>query len=265
MSPVFKKKSDIPDDRDERSGMLGNYDILRDKNLRTLHGRKKLQYIFDYYKLPLVILCIVLYIIGYSIHGHFTHKEVTLYTAFINVSAGETLTQTLSTDFLKSQGLSTSKNEVCVYSGLYLTDDENNPNHEYTYASRMKLLASIDGKLLDVVLMDKEAFDAFSQNGYLCDLDKLLSQESPDLYETLKPYLVTNTHILKDNTMDLYFDESLTYEAETEEYPMGLNLSQSAFIRKAGFDGTVYLGIIANSPRAETAVSYLEYLYENVE
>ena len=35
--------------------------FLRDENLRTLHGRKKVQYIWDYYKLPLAVLCIVLY------------------------------------------------------------------------------------------------------------------------------------------------------------------------------------------------------------
>lgn len=228
---------------------------------RTLHGKKKIQYIWDYYKLPLVIFCIFLYVIIYIVYGQLTQKNVTLYTALVNVTAGDELTSNLSDKFLESQNIKVSKNKVYLYSGLYLTDDESNAYHEYTYASRMKILASIDSEQLDVVLMNREAFDAFSQNGYLCDISKLLSQENPDLLNTLEPFLITNTAILEDNSLDLYFDDSTVYQAETEEYPMGLDLSQSPLIQEAGFDDTVYLGILANSPRKKSAVSYLEYLY----
>ena len=147
-----------------------------------------------------------------------------------------------------------------LYTGLYLTDDETNPYHEYTYASSMKILASIDGKQLDVVLMNKEAFDAFSQNGYLCDLEELLSSEDVDLYNRLKPHLVTNTVILEDNSTDLQLDPSITYQAVTEEHPFGLDLSQTSMISDAGFSDIVYLGIIANSPRTEEAIDYVRYL-----
>ena len=69
--------------------------FLRDENLRTLHGRKKVQYIWDYYKLPLAVLCIVLYAAGYMLYGRITHKDTVLYTALVNVAAGEDLTQEL--------------------------------------------------------------------------------------------------------------------------------------------------------------------------
>ena len=62
------------------------------ETFKALDGRQKLQYIWDYYKLPLAVLCIFLYIIGYSLYGHFTHKETLLCTALVNVSAGEALT-----------------------------------------------------------------------------------------------------------------------------------------------------------------------------
>ena len=230
------------------------------EKLKTLHGPQKIRYIWDYYKLPIVVLCILLYIIGYSLYGHFTHKEKILYTALVNVSASDSLTEQLSTGFLDSLDQDTSKTTMQLYTGLYLTDDETNPYHEYTYASRMKILASIDGKQLDVVLMNKEAFDAFSQNGYLCDLEELLSSEDVDLYNRLKPHLVTNTVILEDNSTDLQLDPSITYQAVTEEHPFGLDLSQTSMISDAGFSDIVYLGIIANSPRTEEAIDYVRYL-----
>lgn len=222
--------------------------------------RKEIQYIWDYYKFPLVVLCIFLYIIGYFLYGHFTRKDTILYTALVNVSASESLTQQLSTDFIPYIKEDSSKKELQLYTGLYLTDDENNPNHEYTYASRMKILASIDGEQLDVVLMNKESFDAFSQNGYLYNLEALLSNECPALYEKWKPYLVTNTIILEDNSTDVQLDPSISYQAVTEEAPTGLSISQTGLLHDANFSDTVYLGIVANTPRADTAVQYIQYL-----
>lgn len=233
----------------------------KNKNFKALKGWKKLQYIADYYKFPLVLLCIFLYIIGYALHGHFTHKDTVLYTALVNVNAGESLTNSLNRNFLEHMNLNASKNKLELYTGLYLTDDEANPYHEYTYASRMKIQAVIDGELLDVVLMNREAFDAFSQNGYLCDLDSLLKQEHPTLYERIRSDLTANIIILEDNAADIIFDPSIPYEAVTEEYFYGVDLSRADLIRQAGFEDTVYMGIIANSPRKEMAIEYLQYLF----
>ena len=55
-------------------------------------------------------------------------------------------------------------------------------------------------------------------------------------------------------------DDSITYTAVTEEANFGLDLSETALIRQAGFEETVYLGIIANSPREDTVMAYLQYL-----
>lgn len=200
-------------------------------SIAQLHGWKKLQYIWDYYKLPLALLCLVLYAAGYLLYGHFTHKEVRLYAAFVNVAPSERLTSALSDEFLDAQNMDTAKNEFHLYKALHLTNDEANPYHEYTHASRMKILAAIDAEQLDVVLMDQEAFEAFSQNGYLCNLEEILSP-----------------------------DDSIPYTALAKEHPTGIALTQFPLIEQAGFDGTVYLGIIANSPRKETAVEYIRYL-----
>lgn len=245
-----------------RISLKNKSDFLEKKHVfNQLHGKAKLRYIWDYYKFPLVILCIVLYVIGYTIYGHYTQKTTILSVAFVNVAPSEALTEQLGNGFLTAQQINSKKNEVRLYTGLYLTDNEDDPNHEYTYASRMKILGAIDGEALDVVLMNKEAFDAFSQNGYLCDLKVLLSQNDNELYQELSPFLQTNTVILKDNSIDMLFDDSITYSAQTEEYPMGLDISQFSCIKDAHLNGTIYLGVIANSPHAAEGVEYVRYLY----
>lgn len=231
------------------------------KTLQNLHGKKKLQYIWDYFKLPLIVSGIFLYVLIYVLYRHFTYKTPVLYTALVNVSAGESLTTQLSTDFLNATGADVSHNTLQLYQNLYLTDDENNPYHEYTYASRLKILSAIDDEQLDVVLMDRETFDAFSQNGYLCNIETLLSDSDVSFYEAVKPYITDNIYIEEDNAFELQFDPSLSYNAVTKEYPMGLDFSQAELIKQAGFDSNIYIGIIDNSPRKDTALTYLRYLF----
>lgn len=234
---------------------------LQDKNLKTLKGKAKLQYIWDYYKLPLVIVTILLYVIFYILYNHFTEKERVLYTALVNVNAGETLIKGLHNDFLDYLNLNPSQNQLELYTGLYLTDDDQNAYYQYTYASRIKILAMIDGELLDVVLMNREAFDAFSQNGYLYDLAEFLPQTDVSLYESIKSDLTANLVILEDNAIEHQLDTSLPYEAVTEEHYYGIDLSRTQLIRNAGFAEPVYLGIIANSPRTDNAIAYIKYLF----
>ena len=235
--------------------------LVRNENLKTLNGKKRIQYIWDYYKLPLALFGILLYILVYVSYNHFTHKDTILYAALVNVNAGADLTEGLSDDFIKYLNLDSSKNKLELYTGLYLTDNELNAYHQYSYASRMKILALIDGELLDIVLMNREAFDAFSQNGYLCDLDAFLLQEDSVLYDTLEQELAANITVLEDNSIELQLDSSIAYQAITEEHYYGIDLSHTDLIRDAGFEETVYLGILANSPRRDSAVSYLKYLF----
>ncbi len=228
---------------------------------KTLHGKEKLQYIFDYYKLPIVITLILIYIIVSILYGFFTHKEPILYLGFVNVNPSQTLTSQLTESYLKySQQPS---KELELYTGLYLTDDPKNPYLEYTYASQMKIIASVEKKTFDIVFMNQEAFDAFSQSGYLCDLEQLLKQSSLSLYNELSPYLVDNLIILEDNALEVSLDDSIPYQAKTEIHPYGLNLSQKEVLSFADFNDTVYLGIISNSPRKDSALDYITYIFQH--
>ena len=44
--------------------------VEREK-LKSLHGLKKIQYIWDYYKLPILVACVILYILGYGIRSRY--------------------------------------------------------------------------------------------------------------------------------------------------------------------------------------------------
>ena len=229
----------------------------------TISG--KIRYLWDYYKLPFVIALILLYIAGFSIKGYLTRTDPVLYTAMVNVAVSQELEQDLFDDFLMDMGVDPEKHPLQLYKNIYLTDNSSSEVFEYVYASQMKILGAIEAKELDVVFMDKEAFDAFAQNGFLYDLDLLLAEsknDHPGLSDIIAHDLVSNMEIKEDNAKEIALDPSVEYHSVTAEYAMGIDLSSSPFFQNSGFTESVYLGILNNTPRKENVLDYLEYLYQ---
>ena len=139
--------------------------------LRSLHGRKKWEHIWAYYKLPIAIILIVVYILGYTAYRHVTKKEDVLYLGLVNITAGSDLTEQLTTGFAEAQGL-TKKQQVDLLSGLLLSESDR-AEEQYVYASEMKLLGAVSAQRLDVVLMDEYARDRLLADDYFLDLRTL--------------------------------------------------------------------------------------------
>ena len=147
------------------------------------------------------------------------------------------------------------------YTGLYLSDSPAAENHQYSYASRLKVLAAVNAKQLDVVWMNREAYDIFSQSGYLLDLSEFLSQNSPELYPDLAPYLIENDVILEDNAIAYTLNEADSYTSVTEKAVNAMEITDFHMVSDAGFPDSVYLGVIANSQRRSSDLDYIKYLY----
>ena len=224
---------------------------------RNLRGTAKLRYIWDYYKLPLFFLCLCVYITGYLIWRNVSVEHPQLYLALVNLEAGETLDRQLTEGFIDYLRPEEKNSVVKAMRNLALTENLQEVDGAYVYASQMKILAAIDNRQLDVVLMNKEAFDAFSQNGLLANLDRFA--EEHDL-KHLESCFVENIEILSDNATEVLTDPSVVYQAETDTYPMGIDVTEFPFIKQAGFPDLVYLGIIANTEHAENAASFVSYL-----
>lgn len=229
----------------------------RRDSFRRMNAADKADYIYTYYKLPIFLALIALWFVCSTVYRQITKKEVVLYSAHINVSVGEELERQLGEEFVSATGASPRRTEVYLYRGLYLSDDASTENHQYGYASRLKLLAAIEAKQLDVVLMNREAYDILSQNEYLLDLSGSLDDS---LYQLLKPHLSANTVILEDNAIEYNLNEADAYVAVTEEVVNGIDVSAFPAFFKARFPDTIYFGIIANSPRLPAVLQYIEYM-----
>lgn len=225
---------------------------------RAMNPAGKLEYIYTYYKWPILLGLIALLVLGSVAHRQLTKKEPAVYLALANVAVGEDLEAALTAGFLRDAGYDPARREVYLYKDLYLSDEADTLNHEYAYASRMKLMGAIQAWRLDAVIMNREAYDLLSQGGYLLDLAAPLSEPDP----ALLPLLTQNAVILSDNGIEYQLGEAETHEVVTEDVYNGVLLSALPRFRAAGFGEDVYFGVIANSPRTEAALQYLHYLTE---
>ena len=214
---------------------------------------EKADHIFTYHKWTILLVLLVLLIIGSTIHRQLTQKKPVLYLAVINVSLGEDVQKQLTQDFLTETGGDARKQEVYLYRDLYLSEDADTLNHEYAYASKVKLTGAISAGKLDLVLMNREAYDIFSRQGYLMELTSLS--------DPLSPYITENEVILSDNSVDYLLGNAEEEKVVTEAVPNSLAVSSLPLFRDAGFDGDLYLGVVSGSPRQEEADAYLRYVF----
>lgn len=222
------------------------------ESFRNMTPREKADYIFTYYKWYILLGLIALAVAGNFLWRQVTKKEPVVYLGMVNVTVGTDLEQAMTTDYLVAAGFNPRKNEVSVYTGMYLSEDASTENHEYAYASRLKVMASVNAQKLDVVLMNQEAYDLLSGSGYLLELAPLLGEDFPGLTE--------NQVVLEDNSIEYTLNEADELHIVTEGAWNGVEITDSPLFRDAGFDGAVYVGIIANTPRPEETVRYLQYL-----
>ena len=66
--------------------------------------------------------------------------------------------------------------------------------------------------------------------------------------------------MLSDNTLEVLLGEADQEQRLTDTVPNAIAVTSLAPFRNAGFDGELYLGVVANSERIEEALQYFGYL-----
>lgn len=227
----------------------------RREAFRRMTLPQKAEHIYTYFKWPIILGIAAVIILGSAVYRLATQRSVVVYTGLINVAAGADLEADLGDGYLAERGLDPRKNEVFFYRDLYLSEDPSAENHEFAYASRMKILATITGQELDLVLLNREAYDILSASGYLLDLSEQFADDP-----VLRPCLTANAVVLEDNSVDYNLGNDEEYWQVTEEAVNAIDVTALPLFAEAGFDDAVYLGIIGNTPRLVECIRYCEYL-----
>jgi len=218
---------------------------------RQMSAGQKAEYVFAYYKLPLVIGLVLVVALGTVAWRALTHKEPLLYLAYANVVPTPALDEALGAGYVQSRGANPRRSEVLCYRELYLTADAESANHQYAYASKLKLMAAIEAEQLDVALMNQEAYDLLSASGYLAALDADLAGN---------PLLRSNDVVLSSNAVEVELGEADQLDAEIVRQANALEVTDAALLQGFAPGERFYLGVIANTPRRAEALAYLAYV-----
>lgn len=225
--------------------------------LKAMTLSERLDHVFEYYKFPLALALIAVVALGSVLYYKLTRRDALLYVACANIAVGEDLDDAIGEGYVRAIGANPRRCEVRLYRNLYLSRDATVQNHEYAYASQLKVMAAMANGQLDVALMNQEAYDILSAGGYLMPLEGFLKGE---LSGRTAGRLVSNTVILSDNDIEHRLDESTPYRAETEEVANAILISAFPLFAQADFSGDVYLGVVGNSERTEAVLQYIDYL-----
>lgn len=232
-------------------------DRQRNRELfRQMSLKEKCSHIWMYYKAAFLLGAILLAILVSVIYTSVTRKEPVMYMAYTNIQMDDQTEQALWGDYLTDRGYDPEETEVSIYGSLYLANMPDPENFEQANGSYMKVMALIESKELDIILMNRESYDFCSANGYLLDLRELFSPEDSAVF----PYVVSNLVILEDNTLDYSLGMADAHIYVTDTVPNALDLSRLGWYQEAGYAEEVYLGIVLNTPRLDICADYFTYL-----
>lgn len=228
------------------------------ESLARMGPRQKIAYFLSYYAIHSVLLVLALVAAGSFAWHLASRKETVVAMALTNAAIGSDLESALREGFLAAEGLDPQKKEVELLKELYISNDPASENHEYAYASGLKLMAAINAKKLDLLLMNQESYDIISGSGYLIDLKGLIEGELS--CAKLIPCLAENQVILSDNSLEVALGEAEEASSVTESAFNAIKVSDLPIFKEAGFPSDLYLGVVANSTRIPAVLSYLAYL-----
>ncbi len=221
-------------------------DTLREERtkLKDMRFKDRLWYIWEYYKIPIagvVIVLFLIYSIGTAIYNN--RFDTALSCIILNSRpAGETNTVNDYFDQGFRQYLGLDKNsKFDVDYSMSLSFDESSMN-EFTYAELAKITAMVSSKELDVMIGKKDTIDHYGAMGGFADLKTLLPD---DVYDKVKDNIYT-----------------VTNQETGETAACGLFIGGTDFSEKTGLLlNEPILTVMSNSTHTDTCVELIRYIF----
>lgn len=208
---------------------------------RELTPKAKLQYIWDYYKLPIGGALLLLALLIGVIHHYMTYRDpvLTLTLVNCNVDVDEASIRSSFDDFMAENNYNPDKQEVAFNKSLFL--DMSNPQGA-TAQDLMSLDVMAGAQGVSAIFSDPDNFSGLAERSYFLDITDFLSNEAAEQY--------------KD---DLVY---ATDEETNETYAAGIRLSKDncSWLKETGAYETCIVGICYDSDHVDAQKALLCYL-----
>jgi len=217
--------------------------------LREMKFRHKVEYIWDYYKLHIVITVVILLIIGGLISTRF-QSPAPRTALLISWNMGAVLDEHLEglTNVLNERILGeTSDERIEIVSLLFI---ENDPT--ISMASTGRLVAMLTTGVIDVFILDSRQLLEYSINDFIQPMENILAEvkaKSPEAYGRIEENIVFAPFESGENNMT--------------ERIMGINISGSSLLSELWFvEQEIFFSTSATSENIENIVQALIAFFE---
>ncbi len=252
------------------------------QSLKGQGVKAHLSYFWDYYKIPTLVVILVVAFVIYYIYSQVTAKD-TVFTAYF-VNAGDDLNQTASedmkADFTELLSIDTNKEEVYIDTTRSVSV-ANSSAYDNMALSTVLSVAVQDGEM-DCAVMDAYNFNSYAGYGTFTPLDEVLPQDVIDELEAEGKIFYVDA-ALYDGGEEVVTEEDMENEMSAEEavafeqmgtytppdkstmtspVAVGIDVTDSAVIEEHGlYEGVVCIfGFGANRDDFTNAIQFLEYL-----
>lgn len=230
-----------------------------------LTGKKKVQYILDYYKWWIIggiaaVIAICIFVRDYRENSKPTYLYVEMLNTYLG--ADTPASESLYNGFVQEAEVDLSKEHLTIGVETVLSED----NFDTTMmAYQQRIVANYSAGELDVVIGPKNIMEGPANCGAYAEFDRIIPQDLMDE--------------LKDREYELYYfdpaaDDIEDYEGEDlTPYCAGIYLDNCAYLNNIGEQGAypvaennderVIFTIAANSKRIDHAVEFLKFLTLN--
>ena len=208
-------------------------------NLKKLRGKKRLQFIWDYYRLPILAAAFLLVFLILALVIRAPGKDTAVYVVWLNGIGQED--SGYFDDLLAKAGCDTEKQHVDVNTTLSLGIEGN----EASDAQTLQVLSALFGiGDLDLFFADPENFDRYAAKDAFADLSEVLRTEVLEaLHERAEERLYYMTN------------------GDGKEIIAGYRIVEGSGAAKAGYlakGSEAVAGVLFNALNQENAVRMLE-------
>lgn len=230
------------------------------KKLKNEPLKTKVEYIFTYYWIPILVFAVLLVILISQIIHLSSAKETVLSGHCINAAAESIDAEQFIANFAASFEIDTEENEISILTSQFL------PGASYdSYVTNQLITAKIAAKSLDFIAADSETLLLYAYQETFCDLRTVLSPAQ--LQKFCNYFLYMDS--AKIGNQDVQTNQPPVYPNPTDPENMQQAIpfavlipadSEFAKLYYPDADSPIAIAIVATAPNSDFAVSFLDYI-----
>lgn len=211
-------------------------------DFKNLSGREKVQYIWDYYKIHIIVAIVVLYFAVTTIAQKLSYRDPLLNVLMLNYPNMEQDATIGFEEFLDASGYETYEGAVVCDTSLHFSTEEEKAEYGemIDFQNYQVLYVVVGAEEQDVLFGTDDAFMQITRMSVLADLSKILPEE-----------------LLEKYSDQLIYTES---DEETKGYPCAVKLAGNQWLEEHQMYEECYFGVFQNGCNPERAVEFAEYL-----